>query len=63
MKKLYKSTSNHQLSGVLGGIGELYNIDTSLLRIIFVLSVFVTSGFTLLAYIVAAIVMPTDREL
>ncbi|UOQ45121.1 PspC domain-containing protein [Halobacillus salinarum] len=63
MKKLYKSTSNHQLTGVLGGISELYNLDASLLRIIFVLSVIVTSGFTLLVYIAAAIIMPTDKEL
>jgi phage shock protein C len=34
MKKLYKSTQEKQLSGVLGGLSEMYNIDGSLLRII-----------------------------
>lgn len=63
MKKLYRSTSESQLSGVLGGLSELYNIDVSILRIIVVLSGFFTGGITWLIYIVAAIIIPTDKQL
>ncbi|WP_345240155.1 PspC domain-containing protein [Pontibacillus salipaludis] len=63
MKKLYRSTQDVQISGVLGGLSELYNIDASLLRILTVILCFVTSGFVLLLYIVAASVMPTDDEI
>ncbi|QST00772.1 PspC domain-containing protein [Pontibacillus sp. ALD_SL1] len=63
MKKLYRSTQDEQISGVLGGLSELYNIDVSLLRILAVILCFVTSGFVLLLYIVAASVMPTDEEI
>ncbi|MEC3885666.1 PspC domain-containing protein [Halobacillus sp. HZG1] len=62
MKKLYRSTDDSQLSGVLGGLSETFNIDASILRIIVVISGFFTGGLTWLIYIVAAIVMPTDRE-
>ncbi|MFC7319578.1 PspC domain-containing protein [Halobacillus campisalis] len=61
-KRLYKSTSNKMLSGVLGGIGEQYDIDTSLLRILYAVGVFLSSGFLLLVYIVAALIIPKDIE-
>lgn len=41
MKKLYRSTKDSQVSGVLGGVSEMYGIDVSLLRILLVVS-----GFT-----------------
>lgn len=63
MKKLYRSTDDSQLSGVLGGLSEIYNIDVSILRIIVVVSGFFTGGLTWLIYIVAAMVMPTDSKL
>ncbi|MCD5325018.1 MULTISPECIES: PspC domain-containing protein [Pontibacillus] len=63
MKKLYRSTQDHQMSGVLGGLSELYNIDVSLLRISMVVLCFFTGGFALLLYIAAAIIMPTDQEI
>ncbi|MCA0173870.1 PspC domain-containing protein [Bacillus sp. RAR_GA_16] len=62
MKKFYKSTTNKQLSGVLGGASEIFNIDASILRIAyFALSIF-TSGIFVLIYIAAAIILPTDQE-
>ena len=59
-KRLYKSSTNRVLCGVCGGIGEYFNIDPTVIRLIFVLFVFgVGSG--LLAYIVAAIIMPEQK--
>ncbi|MED3616313.1 PspC domain-containing protein [Bacillus wiedmannii] len=66
MKKLYKSTQDKQVSGVLGvlgGLSDKYGIDVSILRIVTALSVFFTSGFTVLLYIIAAIVLPTYKEI
>lgn len=63
MKNLYRSTKNKQLAGVLGGISELYKIDVSLLRILTFLLGFFTGGTVWLIYLVAAIVMPTDKQL
>ena len=63
MKKLYKSTQDKQVSGVLGGLSDKYGIDVSiLLHSNCIISLF-TSGFTVLIYIIAAIVLPTDKEI
>ncbi|WP_077329471.1 PspC domain-containing protein [Virgibacillus siamensis] len=63
MKKFYKSTREKQLAGVLGGLSEIYNLEVSILRIITVILAFLTSGFFILIYIIAAIVLPTDNDL
>lgn len=63
MKKLYKSTKERQVEGVLGGLSEIYSIDVSILRILTVILGFVTSEFVFGIYIIAAVVMPTDKQL
>lgn len=56
-KKLYRSSTNYKLAGVCGGIGEYFNIDPTLIRLAWILFS-VMGGAGVLAYIVAAIVMP-----
>jgi phage shock protein C len=36
VKKLYRSPDDKKIAGICGGIGELYSIDSSLLRLAFV---------------------------
>lgn len=56
-KKLYKSDVDKKLCGVCGGIAEYFNIDSTLVRLLWaVLVVFVGTG--VLAYILAAIIIP-----
>lgn len=58
-KKLYRDPSNRMISGVCAGVAEYFNIDVSIVRILWVAAAFVGSlGFW--AYIIAAIVLP-DR--
>ena len=58
-KKLYKSSTDKKLAGVCGGLAEYFNIDSTLVRLGWV--VFgLLGGSGLLAYIIAAIIMP-DR--
>ncbi len=56
-KKLYKSNDNKKLDGVCAGIGEYFDIDPTLVRLAWV---FITlfAGAGLIAYIIAAIVIP-----
>ena len=58
-KKLYKSSTDKKLAGVCGGIAEYFNIDSTLLRLGWVVFSLL-GGSGLLAYIIAAIIMP-DR--
>ena len=56
-KRLYKSSTNRVICGVCGGIGEYFNIDPTIIRLICI-ALFFGAGSGLLAYIVAAIIMP-----
>ena len=55
-KKLTKS-SNRMICGVCGGIGEYLGIDPTVVRLLWVVFS-VMGGAGLLAYIVAAIIVP-----
>ena len=55
-KKLYKSVKNRKLEGVCWGIGEYLDIDSSIIRIIWLILV-LCAGTGLLAYIICAIVL------
>ncbi len=58
-KKLYKSSTDKKLAGVCGGIAEYFNIDSTLVRLGWVVFSLL-GGSGLLAYIIAALIMP-DR--
>ena len=56
-KRLYRSSTNYMLAGVCGGIAEYFHIDHALVRLAWVLFS-ALGGSGLLAYIVAAIIIP-----
>lgn len=56
-KRLYKSRGQRMVSGVCGGIAEYLNVDPTIVRLVFVL-LSLGGGSGLLAYIIAAIVIP-----
>lgn len=56
-KKLYKSCNNQVICGVCGGFAEFFNIDPTIIRIIWAILI-CCFGAGLLAYIVCAIIMP-----
>lgn len=56
-KKLYKSTKNKVLTGTCGGIGEYFNIDPTIIRLVFVVILFF-GGSGIIVYIVAALIIP-----
>jgi phage shock protein C len=56
-KKLYRSTSDRKIAGVCAGLAEYFNIDPTLVRLLFVVGLLVGGG-TLIAYIIMMIVIP-----
>ena len=58
--KLYRSRKDRMLFGVCGGLGKFFGIDSTIIRIIFILLAF--TGFGILAYIVIAIVAPLEES-
>lgn len=56
-KKLYRSDENKIIFGICGGIGEYFEVDPVIIRLILI--VLICLGFSgLVAYIIAAFVIP-----
>ncbi len=59
-KKLYRSKKDKKLAGVCAGVAEYFNLDSTIIRLVWILlSCF---GPGIIAYIIAAIVMPEKPE-
>ena len=58
-KRLYRSNTNKTIAGVCGGLAEYLNVDPTLIRLLWVFFV-LAAGTGLLAYIIAAIIIPPD---
>ncbi|MCA1758945.1 MAG: PspC domain-containing protein [Bacteroidales bacterium] len=57
-RRLYRDPEHRIIGGVCGGLSAYFNMDPVILRIIFVVLFFVTTGAALLAYIVLWIAVP-----
>lgn len=58
-KRLYKSNQNKMIDGVCGGIAEYFGIDPTVVRLIWALFSLM-GGSGILAYIIAAIIIPRN---
>lgn len=58
MIRLYKSQKNKVIDGVCGGIGEYFEVDPVLVRIVAVGSCFITFISPVIAYIVCMVIIP-----
>jgi phage shock protein C len=57
-RRLYRSSTNKVISGVCGGLGEYFDVDPTLLRLVAVVGVFASMGFLIPAYLLAWIILP-----
>lgn len=57
-KRLYRSYENKMLGGVCAGLGDYFDIDPTVIRILAVISLFVSGGVAVIGYIVAWIIVP-----
>jgi len=62
VKKLYRSRENKIFTGLCGGIGELLNVDATLLRILFVVLTVFSSGTLIVVYIIVSMVVPKKPD-
>lgn len=58
-RRLYRSRRDRRLAGVAGGIGEYLEIDPTVVRILWVLSIFF-GGLGIFLYIVMAFIVPLE---
>lgn len=62
MKRLYRLTDSKKIAGVCSGLGEYFNIDPTLIRIIFLICTLFW-GFGILVYFICWLAMPTKDEI
>ncbi len=61
VRKLYLSNTNRKIAGVCGGIGEFFGIDSTLVRLAFLLA-FLFGGSGLIVYLVFWAIVPRSPE-
>lgn len=58
-KQLTRSTAHRMFTGLCGGLGEYFNIDPTIVRLLFVLGFFAGLHFGLvIVYIIMALIIP-----
>lgn len=60
MKKLYRSRRDSKLFGLCGGLAELLNVDSTLLRVVLLVTTFFTGGTLIPIYFIACLVIPKE---
>lgn len=58
-KKLYLSEKDKKISGVCGGIAEYFDVDSTIIRLAWVLFA-IFGGTGIIAYIIASFIMPVN---
>lgn len=58
-KRLYKRSTDKKVCGVCGGIANYFDVDPTVIRLIWVIFT-LAGGSGLIAYIIAAIIMPDE---
>jgi phage shock protein C len=58
-KKLYRSRTDSMIAGVCGGLGAYFNVDPTIIRVLFVLS-FLFSGAGILVYLALWLIVPQE---
>ncbi len=60
-RRLYRCRHDQRLAGVASGVAEYFDVDITLVRVLWFVSIFF-GGFTILLYIVMAIVVPLEPD-
>jgi phage shock protein C len=59
-KRLFRSKKNRVIGGVCGGLGEYFDVDPTVIRLLWVLFIFFSFGAAILAYLIAWIITPEN---
>ena len=59
-KLLTRSMKDRMFAGVCGGLGDYLGMDPTVIRLIFILLFFVTGPGVMLAYLIMALIVPSE---
>ncbi|MGW8959130.1 PspC domain-containing protein [Paenibacillus sp. NPDC055715] len=60
MTRIYRSNRDRVLTGVCGGLSDATGMDSTWIRILVVISFFITAGTTFMIYVIAALVISKE---
>ena len=60
MKKLYRSEKDKKIAGVCGGLGEYFDVDPSVFRVVFIVLLLPGGLPGFLLYLAFWFIMPTE---
>jgi phage shock protein C len=61
-KRLMRSRTDRKVAGVCGGIAEYFDVDPTLVRVLWLIITLFSGGLGIIAYIIAWSVMPEEPE-
>jgi phage shock protein C len=59
-KRLMRLRNGRKIAGVCAGFAEYFDLDVTVVRVVWLISVFLGAGLSLIAYVIAWIVMPEE---
>jgi phage shock protein C len=59
-RRLTRCRHDRRLAGVAAGMAEFFELDPTLVRLLWFVSIFVTGGLTILLYIGLAVIVPNE---
>jgi phage shock protein PspC (stress-responsive transcriptional regulator) len=59
-KKLYRSRDERWIAGVCGGIGDYFDLDPTVIRVLFILAFFIFGG-GLWVYLILWVIIPLNK--
>jgi len=60
VKKLYRSRDEQMIAGVCGGLATYFEVDPTLVRLLFVAAVLLGLGGAILVYFLMMIIVPVE---
>ncbi|MCX7984779.1 MAG: PspC domain-containing protein [Bacteroidetes bacterium] len=61
-ERLMRSNTDKKIFGICGGISEYFHIDSTIVRILYILFTFATGGVGVILYFLMALVIPQKQE-
>ena len=58
VKKLHRSRTDRMIAGICGGLGEMFSVDPTIVRLVFALVALFTVGTAAIVYILGWIIIP-----
>jgi phage shock protein C len=59
-RRLYRCSHDRRIAGVAAGLAEYFDLDPTLMRVLWFVSIFFTGGLAILLYLALAIIIPLE---